>query len=392
MHTNINEMNRAMERIVYREDGRALAGLATIVMRGGETAYENAVGTQDFARSLPLQLDSRARIASVSKTFVAIAAMQLKDAGKLDLDADAGEYLGFALRNPRYPQTPITTRMLLSHTSSLRDNDDYWLPIGANTSDFFRDARYYAAEAPGYYCYCNLNFGLLGTIIEKLSGEKFNQYMNRHVFVPMGIKASFDVCDFNAQEIDKLAPIYNGGGKGGWEAALDDYRGRVVPRNPAREAVAPGVNGTLYSPQGGLRISVRELTALIRTFLRGGDGILSPESVAEMFTPVWTYDGSNGFTDGGFDRSYGLGVHILTNSGGDSLVKDRSLPYAGHTGNAYGLFSGWYLDRESGNAVLYMCNGTQCGVETPLSRGTFSQNWIWVEELMEAIHTYILPA
>ena len=121
MHTNINEMNRAMERIVYREDGRALAGLATIVMRGGEIAYENAVGTQDFARNLPLRLDSRARIASVSKTFATIAAMQLKDAGKLDLDADAGEYLGFALRNPRYPQTPITTRMLLSHTSSLRE-------------------------------------------------------------------------------------------------------------------------------------------------------------------------------------------------------------------------------------------------------------------------------
>ena len=365
MHTNINEMNRAMERIVYREDGRALAGLAAIVMRGGEIAYENALGTQDFARNLPFRLDSRARIASVSKTFVTIAAMQLKDAGKLDLDADAGEYLGFALRNPRYPQTPITSRMLLSHTRSLRDNDDYWLPIGANTSDFFRDARYYAAEAPGYYCYCNLNFGLLGTIIEKLSGEKFNQYMNRHVFVPMGIKASFDVCDFNAQEIDKLAPIYNGDGKGGWEAALDDYRGRVVPRNPAREAVAPGVNGTLYSPQGGLRISVRELTALIRTFLRGGDGILSPESVAEMFTPVWTYDGSNGFTDGGFVRSYGLGVHILTNSGGDSLVKDRSLPYAGHTGNAYGLFSGWYLDRESGNAVLYMRNKGRLGLNLP---------------------------
>ena len=101
MHTNINEMNRAMERIVYREDGRALAGLAAIVMRGGEIAYENAVGTQDFARNLPLRLDSRARIASVSKTFATIAAMQLKDAGKLDLDADAGEYLGFALRNPR---------------------------------------------------------------------------------------------------------------------------------------------------------------------------------------------------------------------------------------------------------------------------------------------------
>ena len=285
MHTNINEMNRAMERIVYREDGRALAGLAAIVMRGGEIAYENAVGTQDFARNLPLRLDSRARIASVSKTFATIAAMQLKDAGKLDLDADAGEYLGFALRNPRYPQTPITTRMLLSHTSSLRDNDDYWLPIGATTSDFFRDARYYAEEAPGYYCYCNLNFGLLGAIIEKLSGEKFNHYMNRHVFAPMGIKASFDVCDFDAQEINKLAPIYNGDGKGGWEAALDDYRGQVVPRNPAREAVAPGVNGTLYSPQGGLRISVRELTALDPHFLRAAATASFAQAVAEKFVP-----------------------------------------------------------------------------------------------------------
>jgi len=386
---NIEKMNQAFENIVYRHDGRNLAGFAVIALRNGEIVYENALGKRDFTRDLPFTLDTRVRIASVSKTFVTIGAMRLRDMGLLDLDADVSGYLGFSLRNPRYPDTAITTRMLMSHTSSLRDNDDYWLPVGADIRDFFRDDRYWAEEAPGYYCYCNLNFGMLGAVIECLSGEKFNHYMNRHVLAPMGIKASFDVSDFDEAEIQNLSPIFNGDGKGGWNPRIDDCRGAIVPRDEAKEAVLPGVNSTLYSPQGGLRISPRELTALVRFFQSGGSGIITPESVRQMLTPVWTYDGTNGTTDDGFDQCYALGVRFLTGHEGDALVKDRFIPYYGHTGSAYGLFSGYCINRENGDAIIYACNGTECHTETPLSHGLYSQNWIWVEELMTALHAHI---
>ncbi|MBE5765730.1 MAG: beta-lactamase family protein [Clostridiales bacterium] len=390
---NTQAMDRALESIVNRNDGRRLAGMGVAAIRGGKVVYQHALGMRDFERNLPFEKDTRIRVASVSKTFVVIGALRLRDMGLLDLDADVNNYLDFSLRNPKWPDTPITTRMLMAHTSSLRDNDDYWLPIDGKTKDFFKTDKYYADEAPGYYCYCNLNFGILGAIIEKVSGEKFNHYTRRHILEPMGIKGSFDVCDFDETEIQKLSPVFNGDGNGGWKSAIDDYKGVCVPRNPDREAVLPGVNGSLYSPQGGLRANIPELIKLVEFFLADGKGIISPESVKEMMTPVWTYDGTNGDTDGGFEVCYGLAMRILVpDVPGNCLVRDRFLPYAGHTGSAYGMFSGYYVDKASGDGIVYICNGTECHTETPLSHGTFSQNWIWVEELMDALYTHIFTA
>ena len=77
--------------------------------------------------------DDPARVASVSKLVVAVGVMQLVEAGKLDLDRDVSDYLGWSLRNPHFPDRPISLRMLLSHTSSVREHDDnYVLPLGAS--------------------------------------------------------------------------------------------------------------------------------------------------------------------------------------------------------------------------------------------------------------------
>lgn len=94
-------------------------GLSVAIIKEDQIVYSNAFGNRDFARNLPMTTSSMMRIASISKTFTATSILLLKDQGKLDLDKDISDYLGFTIRNPSFNNIPITVRMLASHTSSL---------------------------------------------------------------------------------------------------------------------------------------------------------------------------------------------------------------------------------------------------------------------------------
>src|SRR3546814_11039705 len=99
--------------------------------------------------------------------------MRLVEAGKLDLDADAGELLGFPLRNPAFPDTPITLRLLMSHRSSLTDAAGYWqTPLGGKVRDLLDDPRAWDSEhAPGtYFRYTNHNFPLVAQAMAPATG------------------------------------------------------------------------------------------------------------------------------------------------------------------------------------------------------------------------------
>ena len=183
-----------------------LAAAAIGVVKDGQIAFADAVGSKtidndDPSKNVPADGDTKYRIASISKLATAIAVWQLIEAGKIDPDKDASEYLGFTLRNPSYPDTPITVRMMMSHTSSIREDGDdamYNIPLGHDVSEFFTPGKeYYCSgcwapegQAPGeYFSYANINYGLLGTIIERVSGERFDNYMTAHIFEPMGLSA-----------------------------------------------------------------------------------------------------------------------------------------------------------------------------------------------------------
>ncbi len=121
-------------------------------------------GVADRATGRRVTAGDPVRIASISKLVTAIGVMRLVEAGQLDLDADAGDALGFRLRNPAYPDTPITLRMLLSHRSSLTDGAGYWqTPLGGDLRVLLDDPRAWdATHAPGtYFRYTNLNFPLV---------------------------------------------------------------------------------------------------------------------------------------------------------------------------------------------------------------------------------------
>lgn len=406
-----------------------------MAFRDGKLLYQGCKGrrridAQHPENDLPFETSTRFRTASISKVFVTLGVMRLVEQGTLELDRDVSDYLGFPLRNPSYPDTTITLRMLLSHTSSIRDGSVYSIPPEDNIEQFFlSEGTYFLGgehfansddgvdRAPGkFFAYTNLNYGVIGTIFERLSGERFDVYMKKHVLEPMGLEASFNVGDFTAKQLHNLSPIYQS--KNGehwdasqpWQAQIDDYHDEVQPcdqvliTNPdlgGTNMLADlrdyhiGYNGTLFSPQGGLRISMEELKVLAELFLTdgciGGKRFLSKESIDTMFTPYWTYSESanNGDTYDGLMTCYGLGIQVFTSGKRDCFLRHRTVVMSGHFGEAYGLLAGLFVNRERQDGIFYMINGQ--GAPDVDHHGDYSGMYQWEEHLCTALLDNLFP-
>lgn len=309
--------------------------------------------------------DDPARVASVSKMAVAIGVMKLVEAGRLDLDSDVSSYLGFTLRNPAFPDRPISLRMLLSHTSSARDHDDqYAIPLGRTLAEVMAEpGSWDPRHGPGdqYFTYANLNFPVVGSVIERVTGERFDRWMRSAVLEPMGVDACFNWPTCSDSAVARAVVLYRDNAP-----VRDDLKG-VRPPCPVYlndgdvcdlGRWKPGDNGSLFSPQGGMRISVRGLSRIGRMLLGNGtlDGkrILSPASVDTLLTQAWRFDGRNGDPQN-FYCSYGLASQQFP-SGNPSCNDDpgtRGLTFVGHAGEAYGLRSGLWIDRKTGQGIAY---------------------------------------
>ncbi|MBK8051218.1 MAG: beta-lactamase family protein [Anaerolineales bacterium] len=360
-----------------------------------------------------------------------IGAMTLVEAQRLDLDRDVSDYLGFPLRNPHYPLSPITVRQLLLHTSSLRDGSAYSIPAPYTLREFFdTDGRFYEGGAhfagptgsvdcaPGrYFAYSNLNYGVLGTILERISGERFDQFMQRTVFTPLAIDGGYNVAALSDAALAQLATLYRRmqdgvwTPRGPWTPQVDDFRGvrppaviRVenpdtgelggVTRDPLpQSAYAPGANGTIFSPQGGLRISARNLAKLMVVLMNRGRWqdmqLLQPESVQMMLTEGWRWDAgaSNGDTAQGLMRAWGLSLQQFTGAydaaGGDRIGGLPGDHFWGHLGEAYGLLSGMIFDPTRRVGFIYIIGGT--GADHALHPGSGSSFTMWEEAIQRAL-------
>jgi CubicO group peptidase (beta-lactamase class C family) len=329
------------------------SSLVLAVSHNGALIHYEQAGFSDVRTGKLLSRNTKFRVASLSKTITAMAAMQLVEQGKLKLDADVSAVLGFSLRNPAFPQAPVTLRQLLSHTSTVRDGpayDRFLQKTIASNGGFAMKTLFetagdsvWSAHTPGsWFAYCNLGYGLIGTLIEKASGKRFDQYCRENLFLPAGINASFNVSDF--AETDTLAVLFRKR-DGQWMAQVDDFTtGRPDPER--YDAYIPGTNASVFGPQGGLRISALDMLALIeglRTDGRvNGVHLLSAETVKQMKTEHWRYDGANGEPYGGLFNAWGLGLHIAGGNGKDDIIKGQL--FTGHPGDAYGLLADAYFN------------------------------------------------
>ena len=333
-------------------------------------------GFADKATGRMVTADDPVRVASISKLVTAIGVMRLVEAGKLDLDADVSNQLGWRLRNLAFPDVPITLRLLLSHRSSLTDGAGYWqVPLGGKLRGVAEDPRAWdTMHAPGtYFRYTNLNFPVVAQIMEQATGERFDKLMRRLVLEPLGIDACFNWDSCDAAAAGRAVVLYDVDGK----PVRDDNRGRkpdcAVVSDGSCDLLRwrAGENGALFSPQGGLRISANDLARVGRLLLGNGtvDGtrLLKPASVQTMTAPQWQYSPGNGETfeedtgdvSEGFFCRYGLAVQTLAtpvqgcrdDPFGDGIAR------IGHSGSAYGLQAGLWLDIKGGTGVVWFATG-----------------------------------
>lgn len=354
-----------------------------------ELRDSGVAGDADRATGRAITIDDPVRIASVSKIVTGLAVMRLVKEGRLDLDEDVSLELGWQLRNPAFGDTPITLRQLLSHTSSVKDDgDNYVIPLGQTVRGMTeRLEAFDEAHAPGtYFRYSNLNFPIIASVMERATGERFDHLVDRLVLKPLGLDACFNWTTCSDAAVHRSVVLYDDDGS----VLRDDLQGRrpACPVSTATDGscdlsgYAPGSNGALFSPQGGLRISARDLASLGQLLLNNGRHrgrrFLDADSIEAMVRTTWQFNGRNGATDNGFYCAYGLAMQILPSpvaGCNDDLFGGRR-GMVGHAGDAYRVRSGLWVDHEKGVGIAFFAANN--GTDPPLGRTAYRAIEEWL--------------
>jgi len=337
-----------------------IVGFSVVVVKGNTVVFSKSYGVADIARRLPVTDSTLFRVASISKVITATALLQLYEQGKFKLDDDISHTLGYVVRNPNFPTVPITFRHLLSHTSSLTDYGNYDSLLSASYNGdvipplhailtkgggFYSNDTYLNAAPGTRFEYCNLGYGIIGTLVEKLSGERFDVYCRKHILDVLGIEASFNVRDL--KNINNLSVLYRRDSAGVWQPQADNYNGDTPERKNLR-SYRLGENALPMGPQGGLRISALGLSTLLLTFMNGtynGKTLLRDDTWQLMMQNV-----IEGKTTDAMFKQYGLGIHTTRD-----LIEGET--WIGHSGEAYGLLSNMYFNPNTRTGIIFVMNG-----------------------------------
>lgn len=358
--------NGAIQKVM--EEYNAV-GIAAVVVKDGQVIYDNAFGYKDLERQLPLSSSDMMRIASISKSFTATGLMQLVDQGLISLDDDVSDLIGFTIRNPHHPQVPITLRMVLSHTASIRDKENYFTLDHLNPAVYGDCAESYFDYAPGEgYNYSNMGLNLAGSILEKIAGVRFDQYIIDNIFTPLGLHGGHNCDLLDTTRIAKLYHIEDGlyvesSAYGSVKHRLNGY--------------VMGYSTPMFSPTGGVKISPRDLATYMMMHMNYGekDGvrILSEESAKLMQTPVWIAQNKD-------EDRYGLCLWEFENFIHDDKYNLPGHLLVGHTGTAYGLRSLMLWSPEDNWGIVAMTNGY-----------TYNADKEFLQTLANAIYDAIAP-
>lgn len=297
--------------------------------------------------------DTPFRVASVSKLLVGELMRRLHVAGKLDADSDVSDNLRMSLRHPDFPQEPVTLRRLISHQSGIIDPPVYWMAGGGNIRTLLTPDIWEDGVRPGAgFRYSNLNYGIAATVMEAATNERFDHLFTRWIARPLGLDIGFNWSGVSAKKRAQGFPAMRRE-PGAWDVQVDG-RDMLTDTDPTilREAgfdlddYVPGTNGTLFSPQGGLRASLSDLITI------GQDIILSQP---DLWVPTWRASdaGGRGSESETIDGRGHEADHFVAFGEGVYIYPDGPRPepgrlWVGHHGEAYGIYCGLWVMPETG--------------------------------------------
>lgn len=281
-------------------DKNHVAGVVTAVRHQGKLVHLGAAGLADRENQLQMRADSIFWIASMTKSITATCVMILVDEGKLSLDEPASKYIPalgkIKLRNGESPKTEITIRHLLNHTNGLaqppRKPTDHNMTLAKYAEQIAAGPLEF--EPGGKYEY---GFGLTiaGRIVEIVSGQPFEVFMQKRIFDPLGMKDS--TFHPTAEQARRIAKTYKAGKDAAGNLALIPAHNPFVTNDPTVRNEP--------EPSGGLFSTAEDMSRFYQMILDGGQWegkrILSQKAIAEMTRPQATINK---------DRRYGLGWFI----------------------------------------------------------------------------------
>jgi CubicO group peptidase (beta-lactamase class C family) len=340
------EMKARVDQILNR---RPAVGFALAVVRDGSLESFYGHGNAEIASDTPITEDTVFRIGSITKTFTAVAVLQLWEQGLIDLDAPANDYLrAYRLVPAKASWRPATVRHLLTHTAGVpewihpsRMVNSGWFgetfPLDERLptlAEYYRGGLRLAAEPGTIWAYTDHGFATLGQIVEDVSGLPLDRYLREHVFRPLGMDGSDLLRSERVRA--RLATGYTLGSKGA-EAVTD------------RQGVTPAA-GSIYSTPADM---ARYVAALVG----GGSGehgsILKPETLSMMFEAHYQPD----------PRIPGMGLAFWrVDLGGHPVVE--------HQGVVAGFNSQIFLAPDDGVGVVAFTNG---------ARNAFAATWLMGE-------------
>jgi CubicO group peptidase (beta-lactamase class C family) len=278
-----------------------VAGATVLVMKDGKELLRKSYGFADVTKKKPVDSETTMfRLASISKLFTWISVMQLMEQGKLDLDADVNTYLDFQIA-PAFGK-PITLRNLMTHTGGFEEevrdilltDPKKAIPLRQYLIENQPHRIFPPGEVPAY---SNYGVGLGGYIVQRASGEPFEQYVAEHIFQPLGMKHS----SFDQPLAEGLSPF-----------ASDGYRS---------DTEKPAVGFEIFSPApaGGVSSTASDMGRFALALLNGGElegrRILKPETLQAMWTKQFVASPALPPMCMGFYQTWRNGLHFIGHDG-----------------------------------------------------------------------------
>ncbi|HKV63446.1 MAG TPA: serine hydrolase domain-containing protein [Candidatus Acidoferrum sp.] len=247
-----------------------VAGASVLVMKDGKDLLRKGYGYADIAKKKPVDPETTMfRLASISKLFTWVSVMQLAEQGKLDINADVNKYLDFQIA-PAFGK-PITLRNLMTHTGGfeeeIRDiiltDPKQAMPLREFLIENQPRRIFPPGEVPAY---SNYGVGLGGYVVQRVSGEPFEQYVSEHIFLPLEMKHS----SFKQPLAEDLSPFPS-----------DGYRS---------DTEKPAVGFEIFNPApaGGVSSTASDMGRFAQALLNAGEWeghrILKTETLNTMWT------------------------------------------------------------------------------------------------------------